>query len=153
MVKLALLFWVTAHSLPAQFLEFQIQFDDGGCVSGAESLEDRMQRVRGVEMVTLDLAEGLIRLRLAADNRVRLVPLMSRVEQGGAKALTTTLTVKGQLITDGGARKLELLGSAAGQTYTLVGDADGLEGAVIVEAAVLDAANGSLEIVSIRPAE
>ncbi len=148
MLRLALLLWVGAQALSAQFLEFQINFDDGGCVSCAESLKGRMERVRGVETVTLNLDEGTIRLELAPDNRVRLVPLMSRVEQGGAKALKTRLTAKG-LLTDSG-QTLALQGAAAGQTYAIRRDVDALEGLIVVEATLMD---GVLAVTSIRPAE
>lgn len=150
MLRLALLLWVTGQALSAQFLDFQIRFDDGGCVSCAESLEGRMQRVRGVETVTLDLAEGVIRLALSADNRVRLVPLMSRVEQGGAKALETMLTAKGIVMRDRSGQKLVLQGAASGQSYSLSGDLAGLDGVVTVRAKLIA---GTLDIISIRTAD
>ena len=55
MFRLATLLLLWAIAASAQFLEFRVRFDDGGCVSCAESLEARMQRVHGVETVTLDL--------------------------------------------------------------------------------------------------
>ncbi len=153
MLRLAVLLISAAGALSAQFLEFQIRFDAGGCVSCAESLKGRMQRVRGIETVTLDLERGMIRLELAADNRVRLVPLMSRIEQGGARALETKLKAKGVVVEDGSGQKLELQGAATGQTYILGGDTHGLQGPVVVEAELLDGTEGRLEILSIRPAE
>lgn len=153
MFRLTALLLVLAGALPAQFLEFQIRFDAGGCVSCAESLKGRMQRVRGIETVTLDLERGMIHLELTADNRVRLVPLMSRIEQGGARALETKLKAQGVVVEDGSGQKLALQGAATGQTYTLSGDTHGLQGPVVIEAALLDGTEGRLEILSIRPAE
>lgn len=153
MFRLTAFLLVMVGALPAQFLEFQIRFDAGGCVSCAESLKGRMQRVRGIETVTVDLERGMIRLELAADNRVRLVPLMSRIEQGGARALETKLKAKGVVVEDGSGQKLELQGAATGQTYILGGDTHGLQGPVVVEAELLDGTEGRLEILSIRPTE
>jgi copper chaperone CopZ len=120
--RLAALLLLGALAAPAQFLEFRVRFDDGGCLSCAESLEDRLRRVRGVERVTLDVELGIVELKLAADNAVRLAPLLSRIEQGAAKALETTLVAKGELIDVAGVRQIELQGQAAGQIYLLEGD-------------------------------
>jgi hypothetical protein len=150
--RLATLFLLGAIAAPAQFLEFRIRFDDGGCVTCAESLKGRLERVRGVETVTLNLQQGIVELKLAADNGVRLAPLMSRIEQGAAKALKTTLVAKGMLIDAAGAKKIELQGEAAGQVYLLEGDTGAAKGPVIVHAQVLDAAAGRLRVESIRPA-
>lgn len=153
MARLAILLLLGALAAPAQFLEFRVRFDDGGCLSCAESLESRLQRVRGVETVTLDIERGIVELKLAADNGVRLAPLMSRIEQGAAKALETRLVAKGVLVDDGGTRKLELQGGAAGQVYMLEGETAGQAGPAVIEADVLDAVEGRLRVVSIRPAQ
>ncbi len=152
MARLATLFLLGAIAAPAQFLEFRIRFDDGGCLSCAESLKGRLERVRGVETVTLDVEQGIVELKLAADNGVRLAPLLSRIEQGAAKALETSLVAKGVLVDVAGVRKIELLGEAAGQVYSLEGDTRAAEGPVIVQAHVLDAAAGRLRVESARPA-
>lgn len=68
-------------AVPAQFLEFRIRFHDGGCLSCAQSLESRLQRVRGVETVTLDLEQGIVELKLAADNGVRLADCVGSQRQ------------------------------------------------------------------------
>jgi hypothetical protein len=138
---------------PAQLLEFRVRFDDGGCVSCAGSLEGRLRRVRGVETVTLDVERGIVELKLAADNGIRLAPLMSRIEQGGAKALETRLVAKGLLVGEAGARRLELQGGAAGQVCLLEGDTGDRVGPATIEADLLDAAEVRLRVVSIRPAQ
>ena len=153
MVRLAILLLLGAMAALAQFLEFRIRFDDGGCLSCAESLERRLQRVRGVETVKLDLEQGIVELKLAADNGVRLAPLMSRIEQGAAKALETRLVAKGMVVDAGGARRLDLQGEAAGQVYLLEGDMGDRLGQATIEADLLDAAEGRLRVVSIRPAQ
>lgn len=152
MSRLATLLLLSALAAPAQFLEFRISFDDGGCLSCAESLASRLQRVRGVETVTLDLERGVVELKLAEDNRVRLAPLISRVEQGAAKVLETNLVAKGVLVDEAGSRVLRLQGQADGQVHSLEGDTGGRLGLVIIEARLLDATDGRLQIISIRPA-
>lgn len=122
-------------------------------MSCAESLEGRLQRVRGVEKVTLDLERGIVALKLAADNRVRLEPLMSRIEQGAAKALETTVVAQGVLVDESGVRKFELQGEAAGQVYLLEGDTGDRLGPSVIEAELLDAVEGRLRVTSIRVAD
>jgi copper chaperone CopZ len=151
--RLGTLLLLGAIAAPAQFLEFRVRFDDGGCLSCAESLEERLERVRGVETATLDLERGIVEFKLAADNRVRLAPLMSRIEQGAAKALETRLVAKGVVVDDAGVRRLELQGAAAGQVYFLEGDTGDQLGPAVIEADLLDAVEGRLRVVSIRPAE
>lgn len=151
MARLATLLLLVATAAPAQFLEFRVRFDDGGCSSCAESLEGRLQRVRGVETVTLDVERGVVELQLAADNRVRLAPLLSRIEQGAAKALETKLVAKGVLVRAAGVTKIELQGQAADQAYLLEGDTGAVGGSVILHAQVLDAEAGRLQVASVRP--
>jgi copper chaperone CopZ len=151
--RLAALLLLGALAAPAQFLEFRVRFDDGGCLSCVESLEDRLRRVRGVERVTLDVELGIVELKLAADNAVRLAPLLSRIEQGAAKALETTLVAKGELIDVAGVRQIELQGQAAGQIYLLEGDTGDQVGPAVIEADLLDAVAGRLRVVSIRPVQ
>ena len=153
MARLAALLLLGALAAPAQFLEFRVRFDDGGCLSCAESLEDRLRRVRGVERVTLDVKRGIVEMKLAADNRVRLAPLMSRIEQGAAKALDTSLVARGELIDVAGVRQIELQGQAAGQVYLLEGDTGDQLGPAVIEADLLDAVAGRLRVVSIRPVQ
>ena len=153
MARLAILLLLGAMAAPAQFLEFRIRFDDGGCLSCAESLASRLQRVRGVETVTLDLERGIVKLKLAADNGVRLAPLMSRIEQGAAKALETRLVAKGLLVDGADGRRLELQGEAAGQVYSLEGETGDRLGPATIEADLLDATEGRLRVVSIHPAQ
>jgi hypothetical protein len=153
MTRLAILLLLGAIAAPAQFLEFRIRFDDSGCLSCAESLQSRLQRVRGVETVTLDLERGIVELKLAADNGVLLAPLMSRIEQGATKALETRLVARGVLVNEAGVRKLALQGQAAGQIYLLEGDTGDHVGPAVIEAVLLDAVEGRLRVVSIRPVE
>ena len=153
MTRLATLLLLCSIAARAQFLEFHVRFDDGGCLSCAESLEGRMQRVRGVETVKLDLEQGVIELKLEPDNRVRLAPLMSRIEQGAAKALQTKLIARGVVMVDDGERKLELQGLAADQSYSLEGDVGATGRLVVVEAELLSALEGRLRVLSIRPVE
>lgn len=76
---------VVATPLPAEFLSFEVEFEDSGCIPCTQSLETRLGRTRGVEKVTVDLGAKLIRLELGAGNRVRLGPLRARISQDGTK--------------------------------------------------------------------
>ncbi len=78
---------------------------------------------------------------------------MSRIEQGGAKALETRLVAKGLLVGEAGARRFELQGGAAGQVCLLEGDTGDRVGPATIEADLLDAAEGRLRVVSIRPVQ
>jgi len=120
----------------AQLQEVRVEFDDGGCVTCAESIETRLGRVRGVEETELDLEKGVVRLRLAEDNRVRLLPLVSRVGQGGAKVLQVCLSVRGAVEKDGDAVKFRTGG--VGEVFGLEGDLPPAAGEVLLEAEAVD---------------
>lgn len=77
----------------------------------------RLERIRGVESVRLDADQGTVDIRLADENRVRLVPLISRIGQGGTKILNACVTAQGQV--DGKTLLLE----SVNETYQLEGDA------------------------------
>ncbi len=133
--------------LVGEFLEVRIHFDDGGCVSCAESLEQRLGRVRGVESVELDLDEGVVSLALTAGNRVRLLPLLGRVEQGGAKMLDVRFVARGTV-----RRESELAvfqPSGLTRVYRLEGDVPAPADDVRLEGLVVDVKEGVLEA---RPA-
>ena len=97
MSRLVLLLLLAAASAPAQFRSFDIAFEDTGCVPCTESLQGRLERVRGVESATIDLEKGLIRLELAEGNRVRLGPLRARITQDGTRIERMAFTAEGQV--------------------------------------------------------
>ena len=89
-----LLFGLTTP-LAAQIEFIDIEFLDSGCEPCTASLKSRLERVRGVEQATVDAERGVLRLRLSADNRVRLGPLRARVEQDGTRITALRITATG----------------------------------------------------------
>ena len=95
MLRFLSLFLLLAASAPAQFLSFEMEFTDSGCVPCTESMQSRLERIRGVESASIDLEKGLIHLDLAESNRIRLGPLRARVTQDGTKIQEMRFTAKG----------------------------------------------------------
>lgn len=94
-----LLILLLALALPAaaQFTKIEIKFEGIGCASCIESLPARMQRMRGVTEATIDAKAGLLSLKLAPDNRIRLEQVRDAVEQDGTKARSARVTVRGEV--------------------------------------------------------
>jgi cation transport ATPase len=111
------LFLLSAASCAAQFRVVEISFKGVGCASCIESLPSRVQRLRGVESAAVDAQAGVLTVKLAEQNRVRLEQIRDFVEQDGAKAVRAVVEVKGE-VRDEGDRKLLQVGSA---TYELEG--------------------------------
>ena len=80
-------------SVHAEYLHFEIAFQDTGCITCIESLQGRLERVRGVNEVRVD--QGTVRLDLAPGNRVRLNPLIGRITQDGTKVTSLATKVRG----------------------------------------------------------
>src|SRR5262245_19485790 len=93
---LALLILLTVPSW-AQFRSMEITFEGSGCASCMESLPTRIQRLRGVESSTVDAQRGVLKIRLAEQNRVRLEQVRDMIEQDGTKVKSATIAVKGEL--------------------------------------------------------
>ena len=118
-----------------------------------ESLPARMQRLRGVDSATVDAQHGVLTIRLAEQNRIRLEQVRDMIEQDGTKTKTAAVTVKGELSrTDGkwvlrppslaSAYEVEAASPAAG-TYTVSGEVARLRpesGPLVIKAAALTAA-------------
>lgn len=81
--------------LRGEFLRIEVAFQDTGCASCLESLQGRLERVRGVERVEIDAANGIAKMQLAAGNKVRLAPLLARITQDGTKILNTGVVARG----------------------------------------------------------
>lgn len=91
---------LAAAPLTAEFLSFEIEFEDSGCIPCTESLESRLKRIRGAEKVTVDFERGVIQLELEQGNRVRLGPLQARITQDGTKIRSISFVAIGS-VTDG----------------------------------------------------
>jgi hypothetical protein len=111
-MRLAVLIFL-AWPLSAELLSVEVDFQSNGCLPCTESLEARLQRVRGVESVELDIAAGAIRMKLAAGNRVRVMPLSSRITQDRTKISAMRVVVRGT-IADGA-----LTSDGVGESYRL----------------------------------
>lgn len=81
----------------AQFRFMEIAFEGVGCKPCAESLPERVRRIRGVESATVDLERGILTVQLAAQNRVRLEQIRDFIEQDGTKARRAKVRVTGDL--------------------------------------------------------
>ncbi len=93
----AVLLLMAALPLSAEFLRIDVAFEDIGCASCIESLNRRLARVRGVERAEIDAKRGVATLHLAAKNRVRLRPLLSRITQDGTKVVRTEVIASGSI--------------------------------------------------------
>lgn len=113
------LFFVLAASCPAQFRTVEMTFQGVGCASCLESLPSRVQRLRGVESATVDAKAGVLTVKLAEQNRVRVEQIRDFVEQDGTKATRAVVDVTGDVVEENG-RKVLHVGSA---TYELEGSA------------------------------
>jgi len=112
---LAVLIWVSC--LGAEFLRVDVAFEDIGCASCLESLQGRLERVRGVERGEIDAPNGLATVFLTEGNRVRLAPLLARVTQDGTKILRTHVEARGAVAT--GDAGLVFTPSGLTQSYRL----------------------------------
>jgi copper chaperone CopZ len=89
----------------AEWLRAVIRFQPTDCASCVESLAARLERVRGVEQVQVDSTRNLVKIQLAAGNRVRLSRLRDVIQQDGTRWLHSEVEAKGACL-DGG--RLEL---------------------------------------------
>ena len=104
--------------LCAEFLRIDVALEDIGCASCIESLQRRLARVRGVERAEIDAKLGIATMHLAAKNRVRLRPLLSRITQDGTKVLRTEVIARGSV--EAGETGLLFRPSGLTQAYVLV---------------------------------
>src|SRR2546425_1132086 len=96
-MKFILLSLAAALPCLAQFRSIEMTFQGMGCESCIDSMPSRMQRLRGVQSATVDAKQGIIRIELAAQNRVRLEQVRDAIEQDGTKAVKAAVRVKGEL--------------------------------------------------------
>jgi copper chaperone CopZ len=92
---------LTATPLAAQLRSAGLTFEGIDCASCLESLPARILRMRGVESAKVDVTKGILTVKLAAGNRVRLEQLRDAIEQDGTKARQAAVIVKGTLAEEG----------------------------------------------------
>ncbi len=118
MPRFALLLLLSiAPSLHAEFLRVEVTFQDTGCASCIASLEGRLSRVRGMGRVEIDAERGVATMHLAAGNRVRLTPLLSRITQDGTEILGAK--VEGLGVIETTSEGLAFVPTNLSQTYRL----------------------------------
>jgi copper chaperone CopZ len=100
-MRLAVILLLAAFSANAEFRRVDVDFEGTGCVSCAESLPDRLKRVRGVQSVEVDLDRNRVTIQLESGNKARLAPLFSRITQDGTKIRRVETVVIGKVVAQG----------------------------------------------------
>jgi copper chaperone CopZ len=116
-MRVAILLLAAALCASAEFRRVEVDFEGTGCVSCAESLPGRLGRVRGVEDVKVDLDRSRVAIQLAAENKVRLGPLLARITQDGTKIRRVETVVRGKIAHEGSAWNFQPSGLT--ETYHL----------------------------------
>jgi len=101
----ALLFAVASF---AQAHRIEMTFTGVGCEPCIQSMPSRAQRIRGVEAATVDAAKGILKVTLAAQNRVRIEQIRDLIQQDGTKAAFAVIEVSGALEQSDGAWALRV---------------------------------------------
>ncbi len=83
--------------LCGQLRSIEMSFEGIGCASCLESLPGRLGRIRGIESATVDTKAGLLRVKLAEQNRVRVEQIRDMVEQDGTRATSAAVSIAGEL--------------------------------------------------------
>jgi hypothetical protein len=109
-MRAAILLLVTGLAAHAEFLRIEVAFQGTDCISCTESLQGRLERVRGVESVALDLERSIVTMGLAAGNNVRLAPLLSRITQDGTKISRIEIVAKGAILREEGKLRFQPAG-------------------------------------------
>ena len=100
--------------------------------------------MRGVESAVVNAERGILKVQLAAQNRVRLEQVRDAIEQDGTKAVSATVRVKGEVSRDGEKWVLQPVGlpvsyeiegkpPTAG-SYLIVGEAAKLRAPIVIRA-------------------
>lgn len=79
----------------AQLRSAELTFEGVNCAPCLESLPSRIQRLRGVESATVDAAKGVLTVKFAAANRVRLEQIRDTIEQDGTKVRRAVIAAAG----------------------------------------------------------
>jgi hypothetical protein len=96
-----LLVVLAAIPAAAQFRAIEVKFQPSECATCTASLPERLKRFRGIETAAVDAAAGVLRVKLAAANRVRLEQIRDALEQDGSKARSAAVEVTGEVSKEG----------------------------------------------------
>jgi copper chaperone CopZ len=116
-LRLAILLLAAVVSAHAEFRRVEVEFEGTGCASCAESLPERLKRVRGVERVEVDLERNRVTIQLESGNKTRLAPLFSRITQDGTKIRRVETVARGKIAQQGA--ELVLQPGGLTETYRL----------------------------------
>lgn len=130
------LFAAMATPALAQFQSIEMSFDGVGCKPCIDSLPERLRRIRGVESAAVDAERGILTVRLAAANRVRMEQIRDFVEQDGTKARRATVRVAGEIKSDGGRAVLQPPNLPA--TYIVESETTAAPGPAVVSGTATD---------------
>lgn len=100
-------------SASAQFTLIELKFEGVGCAPCIESMPERMKRMRGVESASVDLAKGILSVKLARQNRVRVEQIRDAIEQDGTKARSAAVAIRGAAAKSGDGWTLSAPGLSA----------------------------------------
>jgi copper chaperone CopZ len=96
-MRLAILLLASTLGASAEFRQVTVDLEGVDCAACLESLPGRLERVRGMETVGIDVDLRRVTMRLAAGNEVRLAPLLARLTQGGTKIRRVETVVRGAI--------------------------------------------------------
>ena len=96
-----LIFAALATPCSAQFQSIELTFEGVGCQPCIDSLPERLRRIRGVESASVDAERGVVSVRLAAENRVRIEQIRDFLEQDGTKTRRAVVRVAGEVRREG----------------------------------------------------
>jgi hypothetical protein len=81
----------------AQAHRIEMTFTGVGCEPCIQSMPNRAQRIRGVESASVDAEKGILKVTLAAQNRVRIEQIRDLIQQDGTKAASAIVEISGTL--------------------------------------------------------
>jgi hypothetical protein len=122
-----------ALPMSGEWLSMEIRFEGSGCVPCTQSLGERFRRIRGVESAEVDLERSIVKIKLAAGNRVRLEIVRDQLEQDGTKMKSARVEGVGNVVREQDGLVFRV--SVSNAAYKVeAGDWKGEERAVRIEA-------------------
>ena len=113
-----------AATLNAEYRQIDIQVKDLDCASCVSSLTGSLKKIRGVEKAEIGMADGSVRLLLAAENKVTLEQIRDKIKGAGFTPRDAKVVVRGKPLTDSGRWQFTIEGT--NQTYLLTTSDNGL---------------------------
>ena len=113
-------FFVLFAAFPTAYAEYrQIDVDvrDLDCASCVTSLTGSLKKIRGVEKAEIGTSEGIVKITLAAENKVTLERVRDQIKGAGFTPGAAKVVVRGKAITDAGKWQFTIEGP--NQTYLL----------------------------------